>query len=922
MDISLTNNPKTESGASSRCPVTGLPILQRPEWTDVDFGQDFSMTLRIVCGRILHSRPSGYATRRDVEGALDLTAKVVAEAIGEGIPYVQIEDYSNLHGAAFAGRKYFIDNMQKRDQLASLIFCGATPFLKMSIKLGKRFSIVKTPVELVDNYTEAVKLALKILSADKTVPVDAIEQISAKLPVRSQKGLSRDDWHVQLDGFSARYELIDDDIVHTAAMGSLEEAHISPLFLAIDKSLDQMKLAGRPVYFVNGVEKLQVVTRKARKLFTANLTKMYENRPFKLLIFYGANRLFRAAVNLAKPFVPFRVRVVKDLDSALKLISDEKAGRTKSITRRKSAVTSEPSPMSDQTSQYVDELLHFIGNINWEADGLDDNLIEKGSSHPLVPVFDAISLIKMDIDQLFQERKRAGDALRESEGKYRAVLESIEEGYFEVDLAGNLTFFNPSMCKIAGHSNDELMGKNFRQFLDKENAEKVYQTSNTVYKTGKPNEGFGFELIGKDGTRRYIETSVYLLTNAEDEPIGFRGILRDFTERKNAEEEKKRLKAQLQHAQRMEAVGSLAAGIAHNFNNLLMGIQGRASLMLMDADSSSPYFEHLKGIEDYVKSAADLTKQLLGFARGGKYEVKPTDLNRLLEKSSEMFGRTKKEITIYPEYQREIWSVAVDQGQVEQVLLNLYVNAWQAMPGGGELYVKTENVILDADDVRNYEMTPGRYVKISIRDTGVGMDNATQQRIFDPFFTTREMSRGTGLGLASAYGIIKNHGGFIDVYSKKGHGTTFNFYLPATQAEGNAQRSERKKNREILRGSETVLLVDDEVLILETGRELLENLGHKAILAQSGREAIETYAENRETIAMVILDMIMPHMGGGETYHRLKEINPDIKVLLSSGYSIEGQATQILARGCDGFIQKPFNIQDLSHKLREVLDNQ
>jgi len=575
----------------------------------------------------------------------------------------------------------------------------------------------------------------------------------------------------------------------------------------------------------------------------------------------------------------------------------------------------------DQTQQYVDELLHFLGNINWEADGLDDNHIEHESSHPLGPVFDAISLIKMDIDQLFQERRLALDALKESEGKYRAVLESIQEGYFEVDLKGDLTFFNPSMCEIVGYSSNELIGRDFRQFLDKENAKKVYQTASRVYKTGRPNEAFGFELIRKDGTRRHIETSVYLLRNAEAEPIGFRGIFKDFTERKHAEEEKRRLEAQLQHAQRMEAIGTLAAGIAHNFNNLLMGIQGRTSLMLMTADSSSPYFEHLKGIEDYVESAADLTKQLLGFARGGKYEVKPTDLNHLLERSSEMFGRTKKEIAIYAEYQKEIWPVEADQRQIEQVLLNLYVNAWQAMPGGGELHVKTENVIVDTDFVKPYEVVPGRYVKISVRDTGVGMDDATRQRIFDPFFTTKEMGRGTGLGLASVYGIIKNHGGFIDVYTEKGYGTTFNIYLPAIDAERVAETPEGKQRDEILRGSETVLLVDDEDIVLETGSGLLKNLGYSVDLAHSGKEAIKTYEENKETIDVVILDMIMPDMGGGETFDRLREISPEIKILLSSGYSIEGQASQILARGCDGFIQKPFNIKKLSHKLREVLDN-
>jgi len=519
--MSLTNYEESELGPNGLCPLTGLPILQRPEWTDVDFGKDFRMTLRVVGGRILHSRPSGYATRHDAEGALKLTAKVAAEAIGEGAPYVQIEDYSNLHGTSFAGRRYFIDNMQKREQLTSLIFCGATPFFKMSIKLGKRFSIVKTSVELVDDYTEAVKLALEVLSADKAGAVNFVEQVPAKLPIISQELITRDDWLVQLDGYSARYELIDDDIAHIISVGSMEKAHIPPLFEAMDKVFIQMRSSGPPIYWVSGVKELRGVTRKARKLYIASATKWHENHPLHASIFYGANRLFRAAVNLGKPFVPFRVRVVKDLDSALRLISDEKVGSKEPIPRPEAAVTSEPSSTADQTSQYVDELLHFIGNINWEADGFSDDSIEKESSHPLGPVFDAISLIKMDIDQLFQERKRAGDALMVSEGKYRAVLESIEEGYFEVDIAGNFTFFNESMCKILGYSEHELMGMNFRRYLDEENARKVYQTFNRVYKTAKYNEGFDFELIQKDETRRHVETSAYLLRKLTANPQDF-----------------------------------------------------------------------------------------------------------------------------------------------------------------------------------------------------------------------------------------------------------------------------------------------------------------------------------------------------------------------------------------------------------------
>jgi len=302
---------------------------------------------------------------------------------------------------------------------------------------------------------------------------------------------------------------------------------------------------------------------------------------------------------------------------------------------------------------------------------------------------------------------------------------------------------------------------------------------------------------------------------------------------------------------------------------------------------------------------------------GGRYEVMPTDLNELIKSQNRMFGRTKKEITIRGKYQDNPWTVEVDQGQINQVILNLYVNAWQAMPKGGDLYVQTENVTLDEGYTKPFNVTPGRYVKISVTDTGVGMDEATQHRIFEPFFTTQEMGIGTGLGLASVYGIIKNHDGIINVYSVKGEGSTFIIYLPAFEKE---IVKEEKIPEKILKGTETVLLVDDEDIILDVGEGILKTLGYKVLIARSGKEAIELYKKNKDKIDMVILDMIMPQMGGGETYDRMKEIDPNIKVLLSSGYSINGQATEILKRGCDGFIQKPFTMKDLSKAIREVLD--
>jgi PAS domain S-box-containing protein len=486
-----------------------------------------------------------------------------------------------------------------------------------------------------------------------------------------------------------------------------------------------------------------------------------------------------------------------------------------------------------------------------------------------------------------------------------------------MNLAGDFTFFNDSLIEITGYPRDELMGMNNREYTSEETAKEMYTIFNQVYRTGEPAEINDYEILIKGGETRTLELSTNLMKDQDDRPVGFRGIARDVTERLKAEKERKQLEAQLQQAQKMETIGTLAGGIAHDFNNLLQGIQGRASLMLMGTASSHPHFEHLNGIVDYVEGGANLTRQLLGFARGGKYEVKTTDLNELIKNQNKMFGRTKKEITIRGKYEENLWSTEVDRSQIEQVLMNLYINAVQAMPGGGDLYVHTENIIIDENYIKPYKVEPGKYIKISVTDTGVGMDKATQQRIFEPFFTTREMGRGTGLGLASAYGIVKNHDGFINVYSEKGKGTTFNIYFPASEKE---IIKEKKIHEEVLRGTETVLLVDDEDMIIDVGQDILELLGYEVLPVMGGEKAVEFYEKNQDKIDMVILDMIMPDMGGGQTYDRLKEINPDIKVILSSGYSINGQATEILERGCDGFIQKPFNIMDLSQKIREIFD--
>ena len=501
---------------------------------------------------------------------------------------------------------------------------------------------------------------------------------------------------------------------------------------------------------------------------------------------------------------------------------------------------------------------------------------------------------------------KAEEALRLSEEKYRLLVENAGDAIFIVQ-DGQIKFANQRAKQMGDDLGVELDRVSFAQYIHPDDRDMFLDRHARRVKGEKLPDISAFRLVGQDDQVMWVEHKVVLI-NWKGKPATL-SFLRDITLQR-------KLGMQLQLSQKMEAVGTLAGGVAHDFNNLLMGIQGRTSLMLLETDPIHLHFQHLKEIESYVIRATKLTNQLLGFARGGKYEVKPTDMNNLIEKSSQMFGRTKKEITIHKKYHDQIWTVEVDRNQIDQVLLNIFVNAWQAMPAGGNLYIQTKNEMLDEENAGAHGVRPGKYVGISITDTGIGMDENTLKRVFDPFFTTKEKERGTGLGLASAYGIIKSHDGIIKAESAVGQGTTFHIYL---QASEKPVIDEFRDDQNILLGTETILLVDDEEMIIDVGTQELKKMGYEVLTARHGKEAIEVYQQNRQKVAMVILDLIMPQMGGGETYDKLKEVDPQVKVLLSSGYSLDGQATEILKRGCDGFIQKPFSMKDLSRKIRQII---
>jgi two-component system cell cycle sensor histidine kinase/response regulator CckA len=513
------------------------------------------------------------------------------------------------------------------------------------------------------------------------------------------------------------------------------------------------------------------------------------------------------------------------------------------------------------------------------------------------------------------ESKKVEQALRISEERFREMAELMPMTVFESDIIGNLTFANRKAFDNFGYSQEDFdRGVNSLDMLVPEDRQRAAE--NIAKIMGGEEIGLNeYTALRKDGSKFPI--MVHSTTIVRDgETLGIKGCLIDITDRKKAEEERKRLETQFHQAQKLETIGTLAGGMAHDFNNLMATILGNTSLLLYDIDTTHPHYEPLKNIERQIKRGAELTTQLLGYARKGKYYVEPVNLNQIVEESSAAFCRTRKEITIQCELADDLFVVEADQGQIQQVLLNLFVNAADAMPQGGNLVLKTSNATHNDIKSKQYHPAAGDYLRLTVSDTGIGMEEKVRQRIFDPFFSTKATGKGTGLGLASVYGIIKNHGGYIDVQSQKGQGSQFSIFLPASDKK---VLKITEPAPEIMKGSGTILIVDDEEMVLDVGVRVIKKLGYTVQKSNNGRNAVALYKKFQDKINLVVLDIVMPDMGGGEVYDRLKEINPKVKVLLSSGYSIDDQAREIMERGCDGFIQKPFSMKAMSDKLSEIL---
>ncbi len=530
--------------------------------------------------------------------------------------------------------------------------------------------------------------------------------------------------------------------------------------------------------------------------------------------------------------------------------------------------------------------------------------------------------------QIIAEKKVMSERLEASEKQYEYMVNNSPDLIFTLDKKWCFTFVNYQFNRVLGLSEDDLLGTSFGNIIHEQDLLKAKALFQAKENSSLNNSVRELQLRFKKSKvqiSKYDPDAAVVFMELKAAPINlpasdgrqeFKGVhvvARDVTRRINLED-------QLQQAQKMEAIGTLAGGIAHDFNNVLMGIQGYTSLVKLGFEHGTEEYRKLANIDEYVANGAEMAKQLLGFVQKTCHGTSPVNLNYLLKMSAKMFGRTKKDVLIEQFLDKNLWGVVIDEGQIKQVLMNLFINAWQAMPTGGKIIIKSENIVVDESDISESGFEkPGNYIKIMVSDTGIGMGEDLVTRIFDPFFTTKQRAQGTGLGLATAYGIIKSHKGIIKVQSQPGKGSSFMIFLPAAPVYVKKIFQHPQGKQKIYNGKGTVLLVDDEKGVIEVCSEMLKNLGYQVKAVTEVREAIDILKADDLTIDLVILDMVMPEINGEQAFEKIKIIAPDIKVLVCSGYPKEAQIQKMIAKGCSEYILKPFDVAELSETLNRVL---
>ncbi len=781
---------------SETCPVTGLKILKSPEWENIEFSTAYRVSYKIIGDQIIYGRGEGKPTIEDLVGALGLAQKIIDEFF-KGGSFVYIEDFEKIINPSFEARKYYINFMTNLKNMKALIYLNVNPYMRFNIKLAKKLNILSYPVFVVKNYEKAMQLAIKVLSGEipihKEKKIEIIERIH------------KPEWYINLKGAKVRFEVINKKIFHSIPEGKITSEFLNAVSETRDKILKEyFSNKKKDYYFMVDFGKLTTTT-SAKKHYIKEINEIYEKYPFKIYILYNVSRPMSVMIPLNRPLLKFPLKTVRNFESALEYIyrKENPAKKLLGFFRIKEKLTSFFRKKTDTTIQkYVDEFLEFLSEIDWEEIGIDEKY-KKPSSHPLYQIYEAIAVIKNDLDELYLQKQKN-------------------------------------------------------------------------------------------------------------------------------EEEKAILEHRLHQSLKLEAMGKLAGAVAHDLNNVLMGIVSYPDYLLKilpDNKENKKALEYIKKIKESGIRAANIVQDLLTLSGKGVKSLRILNLNSILEEyinSPEFKELCEK----YPNVKVKIikdenlHNLRGSKIHLYKTILNLVKNACEAIEKEGEVIISTKNVKFKNKKLKDYENIPeGEYIELTVSDNGSGISEKDLPRIFEPFFSKKRIgTSGTGLGMMVVKNTVEDHGGFIEVESKLGKGTTFKLYFPANKNISEEEEEKREyKIDEYTGKGEAILVVDDEEEQRIIASDILKSLYYKVKTASSGEEAVEMI--KKEKFDLILLDMIMLHgMDGLETYKKIKEIRPNQKTIIVSGYSRPNQVLEAQKLGVKKYIRKPYTIEAISKAVFELLN--